>query len=460
MGSAASVEAQQADGPPSPRRATLLGNLMERANEKERKRKSAEDAEAAHEREQLEKQKTAVKHVHDHVFAYMPVTTEYVRYPRESPKYGSGYIWVCPNRVELEKATLEATRRESTSPLSDGRRKSIASHASNPFAGCPDGVMCDDDGNICIVRGQEHMEISHLTLIASVQIPAKPNPPVVASTTASSMTVKWEGPIGWPGIIERFEAQYRIHGPHGTDLPDMRWRALSGSDAFSTALTQQAHNTYFSFRVRCQGIAGWSPYSEPCWPERTAPEAPSRPPIPTQGGSAGAGAGPCHITVRMRLPADDGGEALAGWELRWLKVVVVAVDSGASSDADDADAPAESVSPRAKPKLVEEWHTVFEGSAPPDLEAKIDGLAAGNAHRFQCRCRNRVGFSEWSQSVDLRTQRPPVLRLATALGNWVQEWDDALGMWTYTNLTSGLVVTKKVSFRYVPLHFTRILLTV
>ena len=70
-------------------------------------------------------------------------------------------------------------------------------------------------------------------------------------------------------------------------------------------------------------------------------------------------------------------------------------------------------------------------------------LVQGFTHRFQSRVMNNVGWSQWSQSVDLHIQRPPILKLTTALGNWVQAWDDALGMWAYTNQLTGETVTKK-----------------
>lgn len=405
MGAGPSVAENASSAAESPRKRQ---SILFRESKKAKALREKEELEERLVQEQLEKQKTAVGHVHNHIYAYMPVTTEQVRYPRESPKFGSSYIWVCPERAELEKATLEAARMESVSPMAKGsdgskRKASIVSNR-NPFAGCPDGVMCDEDGNICVVRGHEHVEISHETLIASVQLPSAPSPPLVGETTPSSIGVKWSGPPGWVGIIERFEAQYRLHGAHGQELePEkMRWRSLSVSDARTTTLTEQPHNTYYSFRVRCQGVAGWSEYSLPTWPERTSPQGPSRPPLPVQGGTdlGGSGTGPCHITVRMRRPADDGGEPLTTWELRWLKVVIEAVDSDASSDDGDAEGAEKKEdgappSPKAKPKLLEEWETIYSGNAPPDLEAKVDGLAAVScvlSFHFHSYCRQYVRY--------------------------------------------------------------------
>ena len=131
--------------------------------------------------------------------------------------------------------------------------------------GSPKEVVVDNEGNISIPPTTPGLEIvpaeeedqrsspkSYKELKFDFDTPARPAPPQHLSSSASSIAVRWEPPLG---TIDLYEIQCKRLDSNikGT----VQWRTLTRTSERTATLGEIPCATAFLFRVRAHNPVGW-----------------------------------------------------------------------------------------------------------------------------------------------------------------------------------------------------------
>jgi hypothetical protein len=145
-----------------------------------------------------------------------------------------------------------------------------------------------------------------------------PDPPFLALSTNSSLTVAWMLPEP-PGIARYVEIQYRP-ASSAVDGPAKNWAALAnkslGCVNFSSCVVcDLPPGAKYTFRLRYHNHRGWTEFSESSLEYATLPSRPSAPKPPVC-----MAAMPHAVSLRWSAPISDGGSLIRRYELRGRSV--------------------------------------------------------------------------------------------------------------------------------------------
>ena len=192
-----------------------------------------------------------------------------------------------------------------------------------------------------------------------------------ALRTGTFLTVHWAAPSdAGASAISAYDLRY-IRSD-ATDKSNSAWSSqtgISSSGALRHELTGLTEDVEYDLQVRAINSDGTGPWSE-VFSGSTVAAVPGAPAITT------VTPGRERLTVSWSAPAEDGGVAITGYNLRHITN-----DASAAEKAVDDNWTLQSPA----------WS---EGSG--DLEAAIGGLTGGVKYDVQVRATNRAGSGDWS----------------------------------------------------------------
>ena len=192
-----------------------------------------------------------------------------------------------------------------------------------------------------------------------------------ALRTGTFLTVHWAAPSdAGASAISAYDLRY-IRSD-ATDKSNSAWSSqtgISSSGALRHELTGLTEDVEYDLQVRAINSDGTGPWSE-VFSGSTVAAVPGAPAITT------VTPGRERLTVSWSAPAEDGGVAITGYNLRHIPN-----DASAAEKAVDDNWTLQSPA----------WS---EGSG--DLEAAIGGLTGGVKYDVQVRATNRAGSGDWS----------------------------------------------------------------
>ena len=192
-----------------------------------------------------------------------------------------------------------------------------------------------------------------------------------ALRTGTFLTVHWAAPSdAGASAISAYDLRY-IRSD-ATDKSNSAWSSqtgISSSGALRHELTGLTEDVEYDLQVRAINSDGTGPWSE-VFSGSTVAAVPGAPAITT------VTPGRERLTVSWSAPAEDGGVAITGYNLRHIPNDASAAEK-AVDDKWTLQSPA--------------WS---EGSG--DLEAAIGGLTGGVKYDVQVRATNRAGSGDWS----------------------------------------------------------------
>ena len=192
-----------------------------------------------------------------------------------------------------------------------------------------------------------------------------------AVRTGTFLTVHWAAPSdAGASAISAYDLRY-IRSD-ATDKSSSAWSpptGISSSGALRHELTGLTEDVEYDLQVRAINSDGTGPWSE-VFSGSTVAAVPGAPAITT------VTPGRERLTVSWSAPAEDGGVAITGYNLRHIPN-----DASAAEKAVDDNWTLQSPA----------WS---EGSG--DLEAAIGGLTGGVKYDVQVRATNRAGSGDWS----------------------------------------------------------------
>ena len=192
-----------------------------------------------------------------------------------------------------------------------------------------------------------------------------------AVRTGTFLTVHWAAPSdAGASAISAYDLRY-IRSD-ATDKSNSAWSpptGISSSGALRHELTGLTEDVEYDLQVRAINSDGTGPWSE-VFSGSTVAAVPGAPAITT------VTPGRERLTVSWSAPAEDGGVAITGYNLRHIPN-----DASAAEKAVDDNWTLQSPA----------WS---EGSG--DLEAAIGGLTGGVKYDVQVRATNRAGSGDWS----------------------------------------------------------------
>ena len=192
-----------------------------------------------------------------------------------------------------------------------------------------------------------------------------------ALRTGTFLTVHWAAPSdAGASAISAYDLRY-IRSD-ATDKSSSAWSpptGISSSGALRHELTGLTEDVEYDLQVRAINSDGTGPWSE-VFSGSTVAAVPGAPAITT------VTPGRERLTVSWSAPAEDGGVAITGYNLRHIPN-----DASAAEKAVDDNWTLQSPA----------WS---EGSG--DLEAAIGGLTGGVKYDVQVRATNRAGSGDWS----------------------------------------------------------------
>ena len=195
-----------------------------------------------------------------------------------------------------------------------------------------------------------------------------------ALRTGTFLTVHWAAPSdAGASAISAYDLRY-IRSD-ATDKSNSAWSSqtgISSSGALRHELTGLTEDVEYDLQVRAINSDGTGPWSE-VFSGSTVAAVPGAPAITT------VTPGRERLTVSWSAPAEDGGVAITGYNLRHIPN-----EASAAEKADDDNWILQSPA----------W---TEGSG--DLEAAIGGLTGGVEYDVQVRATNRAGSGDWSTSA-------------------------------------------------------------
>uniref|UniRef100_H3HAZ2 HECT-type E3 ubiquitin transferase n=1 Tax=Phytophthora ramorum TaxID=164328 RepID=H3HAZ2_PHYRM len=227
-----------------------------------------DELQAKREEEAAQKQKAAVAHVVENLFAYAPVTVQTQKYPSSSSKAGQAYLWITVDEAEIKR------RGGGASPVR-----------------YPVGVAVDINGNVFVSEAggtpkanandsQAPYKISADSIMdfaASKRAPPVLKPPRLVEALQIELVVKWKKSTD--STVDRYEVQYRR-----ADSLNNSWAGLAVVTAWKhVSLSGIKCHTPFEFRVRARNPGGWSEYSDQSEVFWTLPGPPDLPRMPIAG---------------------------------------------------------------------------------------------------------------------------------------------------------------------------------
>ena len=200
-----------------------------------------------------------------------------------------------------------------------------------------------------------------------------PAAPTISSVTAgnASLTVTWVAPANTGGsAITGYDVRHKLTSAQ--DIPENWTEAANTGNDLSHAITGLTNRTSYDVQVRAVNVAGDGAWSDTS--AGTPVAVPSAPAAPT------VTAGNVTLTVTWAAPANTGGSAITGYDVRHKL-----------SSAQDIDA---------------NWTEV--ANTGDDLSHTIGSLTNGTSYDVQVRAVNIAGDGAWSATTDGTPRTTPV----------------------------------------------------
>ncbi len=233
-----------------------------------------------------------------------------------------------------------------------------------------------------------------------------PEAPTIAGVTSgnATLTVTWVAPANTGGsAITGYDVRHKL-----TSAPDIdaNWTVVANTgDDLSHTIGSLANGTLYDVQVRAVNVAGdgaWSATTDGT--PRTTPAAPT---------IASVTPGNATLTVTWEAPANTGGSAVAGYDVRHIL----------TSAPDKADS---------------NWIVVQDAWTTGPLTATINSLTNGTSYDVQVRAVNVAGDGAWSITSDAAPRTTPEAPTITSVtpGNTM-----LTVTWTAPDGNGGAVVT-------------------
>ena len=229
-----------------------------------------------------------------------------------------------------------------------------------------------------------------------------PGAPTISSVTPgiAALTVTWTIPGNGGAVVTGYDVRHKLSS--APDI-DANWTVVANTgDDLSHSITGLTNGMRYDAQVRAVNIAGdgaWSATTDGA--PRTTPEAPT---------ITGVTSGNATLTVTWVAPANTGGSAITGYDVRHKL-----------TSAPDIDA---------------NWTVV--ANTGDDLSHTIDSLANGTSYDVQVRAVNVAGDGVWSATTDGTPRTTPG---APTISGVTPGNASLTVTWTAPTNTGGSVVT-------------------
>ncbi|KAH7476833.1 E3 ubiquitin-protein ligase ptr1 [Phytophthora ramorum] len=359
-----------------------------------------DELQAKREEEAAQKQKAAVAHVVENLFAYAPVTVQTQKYPSSSSKAGQAYLWITVDEAEIKR------RGGGASPVR-----------------YPVGVAVDINGNVFVSEAggtpkanandsQAPYKISADSIMdfaASKRAPPVLKPPRLVEALQIELVVKWKKSTD--STVDRYEVQYRR-----ADSLNNSWAGLAVVTAWKhVSLSGIKCHTPFEFRVRARNPGGWSEYSDQSEVFWTLPGPPDLPRMPIAGAVSNTYASVFWFPVE----ANGAPPVIYSLEVR---------ESGGGQQSS--------------------FLQVYEGTGTGFV---VGRLSPKTTYTFRLQASNVVGATAFVESKSVKTMaygKPEIVELTSAektaaYDRWVQCWDPKTEQVFYFNKFTSQRVTEE-----------------